>query len=287
METPSDASDHGYWSSFRKIRENTLAHKNADSTNPESFNDLFLDMTENFKTKKLSAKRKPLPGDLTLAQNGQLRPLSLRTIQQKNNPTFVNPYSTNSFSNYRPLSAKLPFMSAQQMYDQQQQMAQMAQMAQMYQMQQYAPQMIPQMQPQMPVSTRGKPNYFQSEAFNNNPRRLNNTLREQRIKLLEDEEFLNAHPKIGQFIYSKNQEALMKKMQEQTESQKNSRRKQKQEEKSKFGTKSRLIEQKEEAKKAKSKQFKNQIEDEENEDYFEEKDFGINYKHMLILKEKI
>ncbi len=44
--------------------------------------------------------------------------------------------------------------------------------------------------------------YFGSEAYKN--RRMNNTLREQRLKLLNDEEFLQNHQKIGQFIIAKN-----------------------------------------------------------------------------------
>lgn len=46
--------------------------------------------------------------------------------------------------------------------------------------------------------------YFQSESYKNNPRRLNNTLREQRLKLLNDQEFLQKNQMLSQFIASKN-----------------------------------------------------------------------------------
>jgi hypothetical protein len=54
------------------------------------------------------------------------------------------------------------------------------------------------------MMTKKNSEYFGSEAYKN--RRMNNTLREQRLKLLNDDEFLQNHHKIGQFIIAKNLE---------------------------------------------------------------------------------
>ena len=50
--------------------------------------------------------------------------------------------------------------------------------------------------------------YYQSDSFKKNKNRLNNPLREKRMQLLHDQEFMQKHQMLGQFIYSKNKDVV-------------------------------------------------------------------------------
>ena len=54
--------------------------------------------------------------------------------------------------------------------------------------------------------------YFQSSAYQNNPSRENNPLRAQRMNLLKDEDFLEKHGKLSQFLIVKNMNNLQDKV---------------------------------------------------------------------------
>lgn len=164
-------------SPFRRAREKslTLALKKG---NYSLRNELDKEYYQNYKVKKLSAKV-AVDQKRERAKEAKLRPLSMRTLALKNNPIYGS--NPNSVAFLQSLSAHGP--------------------SRMH-----------------PSSFSG---YGNAYAFNpvqqmsrlrdqslRDPNRNTNMLRDQRIKLLEDNDFLKTNSRLGQFIFSKNRDSL-------------------------------------------------------------------------------
>ena len=108
-------------------------------------------------------------------EKSKLKPLSMRTMSLKNNPKYGE--NPNSKAYIKSLSAQ----------------------AQPTAFQNFAGQFMNSFSKNKPISTKN----------------MNNTLREQRLKLLQDESFLQKNAKLSQFIFSQNRDSILKNQIEQ------------------------------------------------------------------------
>ncbi|CAF0821134.1 unnamed protein product [Brachionus calyciflorus] len=172
-ETPSpELTPDTYMSPFRRAREKSLSlsfKSNKENKKNEQENDQY----QNYKAQKLSAKKILDKNEKTQVKSSAFKPLSMRTLALRNNPMYGSNMNQMSFLN--TLSAQNPQVQPTSFVN-------------------FGAQFMTQMG-RMKVG--------------NNPKRLNNTLREQRIKLLEDESFLRKNSKLSQFIFSKNRDAIL------------------------------------------------------------------------------
>lgn len=174
-----DVTSDTYMSPFRRAREKSLGLA-LKKGNYSLRNELDKEYYQNYKVQKLSAK---VAADRNIAEKKSkkesLRPLSMRTLALKNNPIYGN--NPNSVAYINSLSAHGPSR----------------------------------------FKSNSFPNYGSAFAFNpiqqmsrmrdvslKDPSRNSNMLRDQRLKMLEDEEFLRMNGRLGKFIYSKNRESV-------------------------------------------------------------------------------
>lgn len=164
-------------SPFRRAREKSLSLA-LKKGNYSLRNELDKEYYQNYKVQKLSAKVAAERKN-TKPEKESLRPLSMRTLALKNNPIYGS--NPNSLAYINSLSAHGPSRFKSNAFS----------------------------------------NYGSAFAFNpiqqmsrmrdvslKDPNRNSNMLRDQRLKMLEDEDFLRTNNRLGKFIYSKNKDSL-------------------------------------------------------------------------------